>query len=88
MLLVNSPFLSYINIWHTNFVSLKFTVGEAREFGQRYTCLDELTPLRDESAKRASRRLQELAHAPVEEEAPIQEETAQLEELGELEAPV
>ena len=63
-------------------------MGEAWEFGQRYTCSDELTPLRDESAKRASRRLRELAHAPVEEKAPIQEETAQLKELGEPEAPV
>ena len=63
-------------------------MGEARELGRVYTCSDELAPLRDESAKRVSQCLQELAHAPIEEEAPIQEEPAQPEEPVEPKAPV
>ena len=50
-----------------------FTVGEAQELGWRYTCSDELTPLRDELAERVSRRLHELAHMPIKPKAPIQE---------------
>ena len=55
-------------------------MGEARELGRRYTCLDELVTLWDKSAERVSQHLRELAHAPIEEEAPVQEEPAQLEE--------
>ena len=60
-------------------------VGEARDLGPRYTCLDELAPVRDKSAERVSRRRRELAHQQVEQgnpppakpEAPAQkEETA------------
>ena len=86
--LVDSPLLSYIDVRHANFLSLKFTVGEPWELGRRYTCSDKLASLRDESVERVSRCLQELAHAPVKEEAPIQEEPAQPEEPTELEAPV
>ena len=86
-LLVNSPLLSYIDVRHAHFLPPKLTVGEAWELGWRYTCLDELAPLRDESAERVSRRLRELAHAPVEEEAPVQEEPAQPKEPGEPKAP-
>ena len=50
--------------------------------------MDELAPLKDESAERVSRCLRELAHKPVQEEAPIQEELAQPEEPVEPEAPV
>ena len=63
-------------------------MGEAWELGWQYTCLDELAPLRDELAERVSRRLRELAHAPVEEEAPVQEELTQPEEPGEPKVPV
>ena len=56
-LLVDSPLLSYIDVRHVNFLPLKFTVGEARELGRRYTCSDELALLRDESAEHVSRRL-------------------------------
>ena len=49
--------------------------------------MNELAPFRDELAKRESRRLWELAYAPVEEKAPIQEEPAQPEEPIEPEAP-
>ena len=65
VLLVDSPLLSYIDVRHANFLPPKFTVGEARELGRRYTCLDELAPLWDESAKHVSRCLRELAHAPI-----------------------
>ena len=47
-------------------------IGEAREFGKRYTCLDELAPLRDESTKRVSRHLRESAHEAVQEKALVQ----------------
>ena len=63
VLLVDSPLLSYIDVRHANFLPPKFTVGEARELGRQYTCSDELALLRDKSAKRMSRHLQELAHA-------------------------
>ena len=45
-------------------------------------------PLQDESAKRVSRYLHELAHAPVEPEAPIQEAPVQPEIPAEPEAPI
>ena len=61
-LLVDSPLLSYIDVRHTNFLPLRLTVGEARDLGPRYTCSNELAPIRDESAKRVSRRRRELAH--------------------------
>ena len=53
-LIVDNSLLSYINIRHTNFLPPNFTVGEARDIGLRYTCTDELAPIRDESAKVAS----------------------------------
>ena len=56
-LLVDSPLLLYIDVRHANFLSPKFTVGEARELGRRYTCSDELAPLQDESVEHVSRRL-------------------------------
>ena len=52
----------------------KLTTGEAREFGKRFTCSDELAPLRDESAKCVSRRLRELAHEAIQQEDPVQEQ--------------
>ena len=77
-LIVDSPFLSYIDVKHTNFLPLNFTVGEARDLGPRYTYLDELAPIRDESAEAASRYLRERAHeavqravVPTEPEAPV-----------------
>ena len=57
-----------------NFLPSKLTTGEAREFGRRYTCSDELAPLRDESAERVSRRLRELAHEAIQQEDPAQEQ--------------
>ena len=63
-------------------------MGEARELGRRYTCLDDLVLLRDKSAERVSRSLRELAHATIQEEALVQEEPAQPEEPAEPEAPI
>ena len=62
-------------------------MGEAWELGRRYTCLDELAPLQDESVEHVSQHLRELAHTTIENEASIQEEPAQPEELVESEAP-
>jgi len=73
-LLVDSPLLSYIDVRYVNFLPPNLTTGEAREFGPRYTCSDEQAPLRDESAEQASRRLRELAHAPVQQEEQAQEQ--------------
>ena len=73
-LLVDSPLLSYIDVRYANFLPPKLTTGEAREFGRRFTCLDELAPLRDESAERVSRRLRELAHEAIQQENPVQEQ--------------
>ena len=64
-LIVDSPLLSYIDVPHTNFLPPNFTVGEARDIGQRYTCLDELAPIRDKLAEVASRYLRERAHEAV-----------------------
>ena len=86
--MVDSPILSYIDVWHANFLPPRFIVGEARELGQRYTCSNELAPPRDKLAERVSRCLHELAHTPVEPEAPIQEAPIQPEIPAEPEAPI
>ena len=57
-----------------NFLPPKLTTGEAREFGRQFTCADELAPLRDESAERASRRLREIAHEAIQQENQAQEQ--------------
>ena len=68
-LIVDSPFLSYIDVRHVNFLPPSITVGEARDLGPRYTCSDELAPIRDESAEVASKHLQERTHEAVQREA-------------------
>ena len=86
-LLVDSPLLLYIDVWHANFLPPRLTIGEARDLGPRYTCSDELTPIKDESAECVSRRRRELAFQQVEQrnpppeelEAPAQEEEAAVE---------
>ena len=52
----------------------KLTTGEAREFGRRFTCSDELAPLRDESAERVSRRLREKVHEAIQQENQVPEQ--------------
>ena len=71
-LLVDSPVLSYIDVWHANFLLPRLTIGEARDLSKRYTCSDELAPLQDKFVERASQRLQELAHKAI-HEALVQE---------------
>ena len=66
-LIVDSPLLSYIDVRYVNFLPPSLTTGEAREFGRRFTRADELAPLRDESAEKASRRIRELAHEAVQQ---------------------
>ena len=87
MLLVDSPLLSYIDVWYANFLPPKLTTGEAREFGKRYTCSDELAPLRDEFAECESWRLRELAYEAIQEETLVQG-PAHPEDPVEPEAPV
>ena len=47
-LLVDSPLLCYIDVYHANFLPPRLTVGEACDLSPRYTCSDELAPVRDE----------------------------------------
>ena len=68
--LVSRPLLSYIDVRHANFLPSRLTVGEVRDLGPCYTCLDELAPIRDESAERVSRHRRELVHQQVEQENP------------------
>ena len=67
-LIVDSPLLSYIDVRHTNFLPPNFTVGEARDLSPRYTCSDELTLIRDESAETSSRYLRERTYEAVQRE--------------------
>ena len=60
-LLVDSPFLSYIDVRHANFLPPRLTVGDTRDLGPRYTCLNELAPIKDESAEHVSRCRREQA---------------------------
>ena len=48
-----------------NFLPLKLTVGEACDLGPQYTCLDELAPIRDKSAKHMSQCRRKQAYVPV-----------------------
>ena len=50
-LLLDSPLLFYINVWHANFLPPKLTFGEARDIVPRYTTTDDLAPVREEFAK-------------------------------------
>ena len=86
--MVDNPLLSYIDVQYANFLPPKLTTGEAREFGKRYTCSDELAPLRDESAKRVSQHLRELAHEAIQQEAPVQEQAQPENPVAEPEHPV
>ena len=67
-LIMDNHFLSYIDVRYTNFLPLNHIVGKARDIGPRYTCLDELAPIRDESAEVASRYLWECAYEAVQRE--------------------
>ena len=63
--------MSYIDIRYANFLPPSLTVGEARDLGPRYITVEDLAPMRDESAERVSQSRR--VHVPVEEpEAPVQ----------------
>ena len=68
-LLVDSPLLSYIDVWYANFLPPKLTIGEACDLGPRYICSDKLAPVRDESTELVSQNHQ--VHVPVEPKAPV-----------------
>ena len=51
---MDSPLLSYIDVWHANFLPPSLTVGEARDLDPRYTTANSIAPVRDDSAERVS----------------------------------
>ena len=63
-LLVDSPLLSYIDIWHANFLPPSLTIGEAQDLGPCYTTVEDLASLRDELVEHVSRSHKD--HIPVE----------------------
>ena len=56
---VDIPLLSYIDVWHANFLPPppSLTTNEARDLGPRYTTVEDLASIRDESAERVSKLL-------------------------------
>ena len=70
-LLVDSPLLSYIDVWHPNFLLPNLILGEAQDFGPRIVKAKSLVPMRDNSADLAFQN--RTVHRPIgEPEAPIQ----------------
>ena len=68
---MDSPLLSYIDVWHANFLTPSLTVGEARDLDPRYTTANSIAPVRDDSAERVSQS--HRVHILVgESEAPVQ----------------
>lgn len=66
---MDSPLLSYIDVWHTNFLLPSLTVSEPRDLGLRYIAAEDLAPVRDELAERVSQS--HKVYVPIEElEAP------------------
>ena len=62
---MDSPLLSYIDVWHAHFLLPSLIVGEAWDLSPRYTTTEDLAPVRDESVERVSQSRR--AHIPVEE---------------------
>ena len=62
---MDSLLLSYIDVWHANFLLPSLTVSEARDLGPRYITTEDLAPERDELAKHVSQSRR--VHMPVEE---------------------
>lgn len=72
-LLVDSPLLSYIDVWHANLLPPFLTVGEARDLGPYFVRAKSLAPIKDTLAKTVSRNY--AVHQPIERPvgpAPIQ----------------
>ena len=51
---MDSPLLSYIDVRHANFLPTSLIVGEAQDFGPRYTTAEDLAPVRDDLAEHVS----------------------------------
>ena len=64
---MDSPFLSYIDVRHTNFLLPSLTIGEAWDLGPKYATAEDLAPVRDDLAERVSQSRR--AHIPVKEPA-------------------
>ena len=64
---VDSPLLSYIDVRHANFLPPSLTTSKARDLDPHYIIVEDLAPIRDESAERVSQALREWGHVPVEE---------------------
>ena len=68
---MDSPLLSYIDIWHANFLPPSLTLGEAWDLGPQYTTREDRAPVRDELAEHVSQSRK--VHVPVEKsKAPAQ----------------
>lgn len=53
-MLVDIPFLSYIDVQHANFLPPSSTTGKARDLSPRYTTAKNYALVKDKSAKRVS----------------------------------
>ena len=85
---MDSPLLSYIDVWHSNLLPPSSTVGEARDLGPRIVRAESLVPLRDTSAETVSRN--RAVHRPIkrpQDPAPVQvAEPATTKSVNSLEA--
>ena len=63
---VDNPLLSYIDVWHANFLCPSLTTGEAQDLNLRCTTAEDLAPIKDELAERVSWAFREQEHIPVE----------------------
>ena len=75
-LLVDSSLFSYIDVRHAKFLPPSLTTGEARDLSPRYTIVEDLALVRDESTKRVSqsRKAHNLVEGPdtsIQEAEPI-----------------
>ena len=62
---MNSPLLSYIDVWHPNFLPPNLTVGEAHDLSLRFAREDSLVLIRDEFADLVFQG--HAIHTPIEE---------------------
>ena len=62
---MDSPLLSYIDVWHPNFLPLNLTVGEAWDLGPQLVRAYSLVHVRDEYANLVFQG--RAIHTPVEE---------------------
>ena len=62
---MDSPLLSYIDVWHPNFLPPNLTVGEAWDLGPQLVKAYSLVPVRDEYANLVFQG--RPIHTPVEE---------------------